>query len=95
MSTLLITGATSGLGEALTKEAIENGHRVIACGRSTEKLQDLNSLPNVRTLQFDATNEKETLAALKDIKFDIAVINAGTCEYLDINDIDPSLFTIG
>ncbi|MFW8592439.1 SDR family NAD(P)-dependent oxidoreductase [Glaciecola sp. 2405UD65-10] len=92
MSTLLITGATSGLGEALTKEAIENGHTVIACGRNADKLSNLNSLTNVSTLQFDATNEEETLAALKNVEFDIAVINAGTCEYLDIDDIDPSLF---
>lgn len=34
--TILITGATRGLGRALTERFVEAGHKVIGCGRSAE-----------------------------------------------------------
>ncbi|MDT0595772.1 SDR family NAD(P)-dependent oxidoreductase [Glaciecola petra] len=92
MATILITGATSGLGEALTYEASKNGHKVIACGRNLAKLEELAQKDNVLTISFDATNEKATREALKDISCDIAVINAGTCEYVDVREIEPDMF---
>ena len=36
-----ITGASSGIGEALAKNAFENGGRVILSARNTEKLEDI------------------------------------------------------
>ena len=92
MATILITGATSGLGEALAKEASVNGHSVIACGRNKSKLDILLALPNVTTLQFDASDEQATREALSDVLCDIAVLNAGTCEYVDVDDIEPDMF---
>lgn len=92
MPTILITGATSGLGEALAKEASDKGHKVIACGRNEDKLRELASLNNVTTLQYDASDEEATNKALFDVKCDIAVLNAGTCEYLDIDNVEPDMF---
>jgi NADP-dependent 3-hydroxy acid dehydrogenase YdfG len=92
MATILITGATSGLGEALAIEANHNGHKVIACGRNPEKLAEIAKYPNIETLQFDVTDEKSTFAALKDVHCDVVVLNAGTCEYLDIRQIEPQMF---
>lgn len=92
MATILITGATSGLGEALAKEASVNGHNVIACGRNKDKLSELEGHPNITALQFDVTDEVATQEALKDIQCDIAVLNAGTCEYVDIRHIEPDMF---
>ena len=92
MRTILITGATSGLGEALAKEASANGHKVIACGRNQAKLAELAAIPNIHTLEFDVTNEDATHNALKNIQCDIAVLNAGTCEYVDIRNIEPDMF---
>ena len=60
MTTILITGATSGIGEALAKLAANSGHKVIACGRNEEKLAELATLPNIRTCKFDVTNQEET-----------------------------------
>jgi short-subunit dehydrogenase len=92
MATILITGATSGLGEALAREAALNGHSVIACGRNKGKLSELSSLDNVTVLQFDASDEISTNTALASVKCDIAVLNAGTCEYVDVNNIEPNMF---
>lgn len=39
---VLITGATRGLGRALADEFIARGHRVIGCGRSGAKIDELN-----------------------------------------------------
>lgn len=92
MATILITGATSGLGESLAKEASKEGHHVIACGRNQQKLDELASLENVTTLQFDASDEKATADALAGVICDIAVLNAGTCEYVNINALEPDMF---
>ena len=92
MAIILITGASSGLGEALTQEAVAHGHHVIACGRNKEKLAELASNANITSIEFDATNEEQTKTALANVKCDIAVLNAGTCEYVDIRHLEPDMF---
>ncbi|MBT1452285.1 SDR family NAD(P)-dependent oxidoreductase [Glaciecola sp. XM2] len=92
MKRILITGATSGIGEALAVHAAQQGHTVIACGRNEEKLAELAKLDRIETCKFDASDEQATREALKDMHFDIAVINAGTCEYVDIRDVEPDMF---
>ena len=92
MATILITGATSGIGEALAQLCAKEGHRVIACGRNEEKLAALHELKNISTLRFDVTDENACKEALSRVECDIAVLNAGTCEYVDIEDIEPDMF---
>ena len=41
MKTILITGATSGIGEACTRHYVAQGDRVVALCRNLEKAQDL------------------------------------------------------
>jgi len=44
--TVLVTGATSGFGEAIARRFLANGHQVIAAGRRLERLEALKaSLP--------------------------------------------------
>ena len=39
--TVLITGATAGFGEAMTRRFVRDGHRVIAAGRRADRLEAL------------------------------------------------------
>ncbi len=41
MKSILVTGATAGFGAAFARRFIKDGHRVIATGRRTERLQSL------------------------------------------------------
>ena len=38
---ILVTGATAGFGECITRRFVANGHKVIATGRRQERLQEL------------------------------------------------------
>ncbi|WP_269520181.1 SDR family NAD(P)-dependent oxidoreductase [Alteromonas sp. BMJM2] len=92
MTTLLITGATSGIGKALAEHAAQKGYDVIACGRNEEALSELARHENITSCQFDVSSLDDTKNALKDIQFDIAILNAGTCEYVDIDQFESDMF---
>ena len=81
---ILVTGATAGFGEGITRRFIQNGHKVIATGRRQERLQELKDElgDNLYTAQLDVRNRaaiEEFISALpaawRDI--DVLVNNAG------------------
>ncbi|WP_279046178.1 bifunctional NADP-dependent 3-hydroxy acid dehydrogenase/3-hydroxypropionate dehydrogenase YdfG [Cedecea davisae] len=81
---VLVTGATAGFGESITRRFIKNGHKVIATGRRQERLIELKEElgDNLMTLQLDVRNRaaiEEALASLPDAwqQIDILVNNAG------------------
>lgn len=92
MPSVLITGATSGIGYALAQLAASSGWQVIACGRQVEVLKQLNALKNVQTRCFDTTDQAACQQALHDVKVDYVVLNAGVCEYVEVNDFSAELF---
>lgn len=57
-----ITGASSGFGQAVAKEALGRGHRVVACARSTASLADL-AAAGATVMAVDVTATDDELAA--------------------------------
>lgn len=76
MSKVLVTGATKGIGLAIAKRFADEGHEVIALGRSFEEFP-LDG-KNVSRVTFDLSNVTEIPALVEKIgDIDILVNNAG------------------
>ena len=93
MKEILITGGSSGIGRATSLAAAQSGWRVIACGRDQSRLDALSrEHAQIRTLAFDVANIEECRQALNTVSPDVILLNAGTCEYVDIDDWNIELF---
>jgi 3-hydroxy acid dehydrogenase / malonic semialdehyde reductase len=88
----LITGATSGIGEATARLLATNNFKLILCGRRKERLKvlvaELNQHTEVTSLAFEVRNQKEVaeaIAALPDEwrAVDVLINNAGNAHGLD------------
>ena len=85
--TVLITGATSGIGEACARKFAANGYRMILTGRNKEKLMQLAEAletvtSDVVTLVFDVRDSQAAKAALETLteewkEIDVLINNAG------------------
>lgn len=93
---IVITGATSGLGHALTRQHLERGDTVIATGRSEEKLQalrqELHHYEHLHTRQFNVTDNEAAcqLAAWVQVRFgrcDLLYNNAGVATFAALSDM--------
>lgn len=81
---VMITGATSGIGEALFKHYAQRSKTVIPCGRNKEKLSLLSKKSNSEPLNFDVTDADQVrIAASKIEQLDVLILNAGDCIYID------------
>ncbi len=88
--TILITGATAGIGAATAERFAQAGHRLILTGRRAERLAELASRLNTETLTLafdvrDNAQVKEAIASIPDNwkAIDILVNNAGLAAGMD------------
>ncbi|PPK87664.1 putative oxidoreductase [Neolewinella xylanilytica] len=90
--TVLITGGGSGIGLALARKFLEQGHTVLITGRNRGKLEGVKkALPAIHIYPGDVTREEDvrrlvdhTQAAFGGI--DILVNNAGIMNLVDTGD---------
>ena len=81
MATVLVTGASRGIGSELVKQYSAEGADVIACVRDTSAAPGLDGVNgNVRVVQMDAGSPESIAAAVAEVgdqALDVVINNAG------------------
>jgi len=65
---VLVTGASSGIGRAITERLAGKGYFVYAGARLPEDIRALDSIPNVKGLRLDVTRQAEIDAAVEMVR---------------------------
>lgn len=89
---VLITGATSGIGEATALLLAENNFKLILCGRRRDRLESLknklSAQTEVHTLDFDVRDKVAVQSAIRSLpdswkNVDVLINSAGNAHGLD------------
>ncbi|MFK7773866.1 MAG: SDR family NAD(P)-dependent oxidoreductase, partial [Saprospiraceae bacterium] len=80
--TIVITGASSGIGKATAKHFANKGWHVAATMRTPQKETELNEIDNIKLYALDVTNESSIEKATEQIindsgTVDVVLNNAG------------------
>lgn len=91
IKTALITGASSGIGEATALQLAELGYTVYAGARRMQRMSDLADR-GIRTRALDVTDDATMVALVEDIisetgRIDVLVNNAGYGLYGALEDV--------
>ena len=94
---VVITGASSGLGEAMAKKFSSEGHPLLLIARRVERLEALN-LPHTISVKVDVTNKDDFYSAVKKAEekygpTDLLINNAGVMLLGQIDTQDPEEWT--
>ena len=88
---VLITGATSGIGRQLAEDYFSEGHDVWVIGRNKDVLDEMAE-SGFHTAQLDLTARNASLEWFSTLDaIDVAILNAGNCEYIDLPAFDSEL----
>ena len=90
MSTILVTGASSGMGKETAKRLLRDGHTVYVAARRVEQMQDLQALGAI-ALKMDITQDSDIVAAVQTITaghggVDVLINNAGFGMYGSVEE---------
>lgn len=98
MRRIWLTGASSGIGAALAEILLQQGHRLALSARNAAALQALAERwpEQVLVLPGDLTDAAQVRAIGQRIAeawgaLDCAILNAGTCEYLDARAFEAAM----
>jgi NAD(P)-dependent dehydrogenase (short-subunit alcohol dehydrogenase family) len=91
--TVLITGASSGIGEETVKRLISAGYTVYAGARRLDRMKSLADA-GARLLALDVTDDSSMTAAVKTVmqetgRIDVLINNAGYGSYGALEDVPP------
>lgn len=64
---VLVTGASTGIGRAITERLAADGYFVYAGARKDKDLEELNAIENVQAIRIDVTREDEIAAAVATV----------------------------
>lgn len=94
-----LTGASSGIGRALAEKLAGQGHLLALSARSAEPLQEMaERFPGqILVLPADLTDAAAVAAVGQAISqewgaLDWAILNAGNCEYVDVDQFEAAMF---
>lgn len=90
MASILITGASKGIGRATAKEFARRGHRVIATARDPQTLADLDVDQRLALDVTDPESIASAVALAGDV--DVLVSNAGVIFYAAVEATPPEEF---
>ena len=87
----LVTGASSGIGEATALELAAAGYTVYAAARRTERMEHLKT-SGIRPISMDVTDDASLIAGVDKIiaetgRVDVLVNNAGYGSYGALEDV--------
>lgn len=89
--TVLVTGASSGIGKATAIYLAQNGYRVYGAARRMEKMEDLKA-HGIKPIALDVTKEESMVACIQQISaetgnIDVLVNCAGLGSYGALEDV--------
>lgn len=91
MKTVLVTGASAGIGKATAIYLAQNGYKVYGAARRIEKMQELKNF-GITSVALDVTKEESLVACVEQIlkeagSLDILINNAGSGYYGALEDM--------
>lgn len=98
MPSVLVTGASRGIGLAITRHMSDRGWDVYATARSADDLRDLEQLPRVHPIQLDVTDRaavagmpRHLPAELDGVVNNAGIVVQGPIETLPLDDLSRQL----